>query len=132
MHTMAVLSTLIFVHWAADFKLQNDWMALNKSKAWKPLLAHVGLYSICFIGFGLSFALVTFCLHLATDYWTSRATSKLWFLQSVGNLSANGKEYECYVHQAGNRHDFFVMIGFDQMIHGLSLIWTAYFLGLLI
>ena len=57
---------------------------------------HVSSLGIC-----LSFAVI-FITHWLTDYFTSRLTSKLY------------KE-ERY-------HDFFVMIGFDQVLHYTQLL----------
>jgi hypothetical protein len=44
--------------------------------------------------------------YFATDYFTSRATSKLWAEQ--------------------NWHRFFLMIGFDQLIHQATLAATLW------
>jgi hypothetical protein len=98
------LLLLLTTHFVADFLLQSDWMALNKSKSWKALIAHCAVYAACFVYFGLAFAVITFLLHALTDTVTSRITSKLW--------------------QAGERHWFFVVIGFDQLIHYFTLIGT--------
>lgn len=40
---------LILLHFLMDFIFQSDWMALNKSKEWWPLIWHVVVYST---GFG--------------------------------------------------------------------------------
>lgn len=97
---------LLAVHFIADFPLQTDWMALNKSKRWDALALHVTVYSACFLLFGVTFAAMTFASHFITDALTSRATSALW--------------------QRNQRHWFFVMIGFDQLIHAstLALAWN--------
>lgn len=111
---------LLAVHWIADFVLQNDWMAQGKSKRAAPLLAHVFVYSTVFglsslfvvgayaiapgFGWWVGFVWANGALHLATDYVTSRATARLW--------------------AAGDRHNFFVMIGFDQLIHQFTIALT--------
>src|SRR4051812_8255145 len=92
---------LLSFHFVADFVLQNDWMATNKSKDFVALGWHVGLYTVCFWIFGWQFAIVNGCLHFLTDMITSRITAYLW-----------AKE---------RRHDFFVTIGFDQLIHATCL-----------
>ena len=42
---------LLFGHLFGDYVFQNSWMALNKSKDWKPLVAHCALYSTIVITF---------------------------------------------------------------------------------
>jgi len=123
--------SLIIIHFIADFILQNDWMALNKSKNWGALSAHVGVYSGCFflyswydgwIGYAVAFGLITFITHFITDAITSRITSRLWFFKTYGDT-------EIWRYEGGNRHYFFVMIGLDQLIHYGCLAWTLKFLS---
>lgn len=119
---------LLAVHFVADFVLQSDWMAKNKSKSNEALALHVLIYGIT-ISFGIVPVVVALGLesrnavglwmlgntaaHWATDYVTSRINSKLWAEQRV--------------------HAFFVGVGADQLIHsltlGLSLAWLAYVVG---
>ena len=111
---------LMLSHWIADFLCQSDWMAQNKSKSWKALLLHTLTYStvvsalftsyMAIQGFEitlmlfLQFWFITFISHTATDYVTSRWTSKLWQQKEI--------------------HWFFVIIGFDQLMHYLQLLLT--------
>lgn len=135
------VTALLVTHFIADFLLQTDWMALNKSK-WTDfftlphndpsqnfqgilaLLSHTGLYALCFLPFGWAFALVTFGLHTLTDAVTSRITSKLWFFRpKTGPVHAENVS-NTWEYGGGNRHYFFVVIGLDQLIHGVTLLWT--------
>lgn len=95
----------LWLHFIADFVLQSDWMAINKSKNNKALLFHILVYTICLIPFGFSFAMINGLAHAITDYFSSRATSKLWEKQQ--------------------RHLFFIVIGFDQAIH-LSCLFLSW------
>jgi len=52
--------------------------------------------------------LITFITHFITDYFTSKWTSRLWEKKEV--------------------HNFFVVIGLDQLIHSITLIFTFYYL----
>lgn len=104
MISMTDLFIVFFIHWFADFCLQTDKVAQGKSTSNLVLLKHVALYSVCFIGFGWKFALVNMGLHFITDWCSSRATSFLW--------------------KKGDRHNFFVVIGLDQMAHAFALIYT--------
>lgn len=109
MISITVLLLLIWTHTVADFALQTDAMAINKSSSNKWLAIHVGIYAACLIPFGPVFALVNFALHFVTDWVTSRMTSRLW--------------------KAGRRHEFFVVIGIDQALHLTALVLTYAWLG---
>ncbi len=110
---LAVVLIILFVHWLADFVLQTDWQAQNKSKNNIALTLHVLSYTIvwCFVSLWLLgpagssvFAIITFITHWFTDYYTSRLNSKLY--------------------AAGKIHYFFVSIGFDQFLHYAQLLLT--------
>lgn len=127
---IAPICLLILAHWFSDFVLQSDWQAINKSKNWLALGSHVGIYSlsmivtmfvfflvgalfkgyeasiwlVLFIQFMFPWILVNALLHFVTDAITSRISSYLWL--------------------KGDRHNFFVMVGFDQVIHLWTLILT--------
>lgn len=109
---------IIFVHWVSDFVLQTQHMSTRKSSSNYYLTLHVVIYSFATIlGWALVLPLLgihlysgpvwlafllIFATHWVTDYFTSRRTSKLY------------KE-EKY-------HDFFVVIGFDQVLHYVQLL----------
>lgn len=117
-----------FAHWLGDFILQSDAIAKGKSKSVSVLLQHVFIYFGVlgiYIGFAsMAFAALRgtgFCLgtmlswlwinvacHLVTDYFTSKASSRLY--------------------TAGRNHDFFCMIGFDQFLHMVVLTSTTIYL----
>lgn len=118
---------LLFAHFVGDGLLQSDWMALNKSKSNYALYIHAMVYSLCFAPWGFRFFLITFVCHFATDYVTSRCTSKLWFFKPW-EMAENGTPLT-WIASGGNRHWFFVMILFDQFLHFAQLALTANFLG---
>lgn len=121
---LKIILAIILIHWLADFVFQTDKMAKGKSKNWNDLLSHTGTYSFiwfCFVPFyvllnldtyvewtGTLFVLITFIAHTITDYFTSRLNSKLW--------------------AKGDVHNFFVSIGFDQVLHYTQLLLTYYIL----
>ena len=101
---------LLLVHYVADFLLQNDWMAVNKSKHWGALTLHVAVYSLVFtLLLGWQFGLITFVTHFVTDAITSRWTRSLYY-------------------PVFKRHWFFCVIGLDQLIHAYTLSYTYYWL----
>jgi len=99
--------TLLAVHWFGDFVLQTDWQAKNKSKNNLALLLHVTIYTVCLAVFGSVFftnaswivywILGNGAAHFAVDYVTSKINTHVW--------------------NKGKVHGFFVLIGFDQLIH---------------
>lgn len=106
MISIEIILTIVFLHWFADFILQSDWMAQNKSSSNKALGLHIIVYTIPLMYIGFLWAIVNGILHFITDYVTSRITKKLWSNQQV--------------------HWFFVVIGLDQMIHYFCLFGTYY------
>lgn len=105
---------LLVAHWVGDFVLQTHWQATNKSKNNLALLQHVASYTLLLgaVAFAilpglwlpLGFTLGNGVLHFCTDYITSRQTAKLYAKQDW--------------------HNFFVVVGFDQLIHQLTLAAT--------
>jgi len=107
---------LLGVHWLADFVLQTHWQATNKSKRLDALALHVFTYTAALaLGSVLlfprwpSFAWPIFvavngAAHFVTDFFTSRWSSKLYAKQDY--------------------HNFFVVIGLDQLIHHATLAAT--------
>ena len=111
---IAAFILIVWAHFIGDFILQSDYHSKNKSKNSFVLAEHVLMYSIPFVMLGmfipvsiLWIAINAVC-HFATDFVTSRITSKLWKEQKV--------------------HWFFVTIGADQSIHFTTLFVSYYLL----
>jgi hypothetical protein len=94
----------LWIHFFGDFVCQSDQMALNKSHSNFWLTVHVLVYSLCLLFFGWKVALLNGAAHWVIDYVTSRVNAKLW--------------------SAGQRHWFFVCVGFDQALHLSLLLWS--------
>lgn len=107
---------LLVVHLIADFVCQTHWQASNKSKSNEALARHVALYTLILCPYalvlfasswrGLVFVVVNGALHFGTDYFTSRWTARLYAKQDW--------------------HNFFVVIGLDQLIHQVTLAATLW------
>ena len=100
---------ILLVHWFADFVLQTRKQATNKSTSNYWLGKHVAAYTACLMPFGWKFALINGAAHFWTDFFTSRATSRAW--------------------KAQNTHVFFAIIGWDQFLHTILLIWSIPYAG---
>ncbi len=128
--------SILFTHFLADFLFQSDWMALNKSKHWDPLVIHGLVYAFCFYlgGWGMQFACLTFISHTLTDAITSRITSQLWFIDLLEPLVTKTPlkypTFEFARVYPRKRHWFFVVIGLDQLIHFATLALTLNYLNL--
>lgn len=114
---------MAIIHWEADFSMQTPEMAMNKSKSNYWLTLHAVVYTgvtLLFWRFFIfhpahsylisdyfKFSGFIFSTHWITDYITSRQTGRLY--------------------KEGKYHEFFAMIGLDQVCHLVQLL-TAYYL----
>ena len=114
---MSSFLIIIIIHFLADFALQTNHQAQNKSAGWDwfniALLRHVTSYSLVWAVVilamstplvALGFTLVTFICHYITDWFTSRISKPLF----------DDKNY----------HDGFVVVGADQVAHYVQLYYT--------
>ena len=119
---VACLAYVALTHYWADFTMQTNWMATNKSKSVKALSAHVGVYTGMMAIFAMSlalsgyfslpgmfgFVLLNGALHFCVDFCTSKITSRYWSQNKM--------------------HEFFAVVGFDQLLHfNCLLITLVYF-----
>jgi hypothetical protein len=138
--------SILIIHFIGDFVLQTDKQSKGKSKNWNDLLSHTFTYSITFFGLlsflnplfnagltfymGFYFFLITFICHTITDYFTSRLNSKLW--QKAQYWSSEETQRLFTKTEADKQngkwvHNFFVSVGFDQVLHYIQL-FTTYWL----
>lgn len=108
---LKVILLLLATHFLADFILQSNYHAQNKSSSNFVLLEHVTVYMIpfAFLSFVLPITIYWLLLqpiaHFITDWCTSRITKRLWAAKEV--------------------HWFFVVIGLDQLLH-YAFLFTTY------
>lgn len=122
-----IVMAILLAHYLGDFVMQSHWMASNKSRSTMALLSHVVVYTlvVCVVlmfatslcedylrepdvmyAFG-NFAILTFASHLVVDYATAPVNSAL---------------YKSEAH-----HEFFVVVGADQVVHLGQLLLTYQF-----
>jgi len=124
--TFQMIMTVIAMHWIGDFVLQTDWQAKNKSKNNYALLLHVTTYTVCLFICSIFFLANQLTLH----------DIKIWELWAIGNgIIHFGVDYvtsriNTYLWNKGRVHDFFVMVGFDQLIHYGCLFGSLSLIGL--
>ncbi len=111
--TLTVAVILLLIHFIGDFLFQSTDMAINKAKSLKWLTIHIGTYTfVLFVGsfvlFGLNaaifYALINGGIHFVTDFFTSKINATLY--------ARDDKRW------------YYTGIGFDQFIHGASLLLT--------
>jgi len=110
---------ILMIHYVADFRMQSRHIAETKSKCNKSLSIHVLLYVATFLIAGLvhfatgnnvdvwkfaEYVVINGLLHWLTDYITSRESTK--------------------AYQNSDMEKFWNIIGFDQLIHGVTLYIT--------
>lgn len=131
---------LVLSHFVGDWLLQSDWMALNKSKRLDALVTHVIVVTLSLVPlvavaaayrrhsitapdyllwYPWYFLGANFVLHFLIDFVTSRITTKLFYFELSG-INGLWRPVE-----PSPRHWFFVVIGFDQVLHYVSLLVTA-------
>lgn len=128
MISIEAIISFIILHWFADYVMQPGEWAVNKSKSIFALLKHTSTYTVIFclltlvnpltpmIGtdWGI-FTITTFVLHTLTDYVTSKWSSLQYQRGNFGTSVPRGM-------------DFFVTLGFDQVLHGLQIFITYWYL----
>ncbi len=115
-----MIAWLMFLHFLADFPLQTRWMAENKSSNWRALGAHVGVQWLVFffgtlvmpLGWSLAFASANALIHGAIDRNLWRGYKRFRRFEI-----ANFPEYAYWKDSA-----FWTFLGFDQLLHGLTLV----------
>ena len=111
--TFTSISVILTGHYIADFVLQTRQMGENKSSSWYWLSAHVAVYTAALWFFALLvlgpviamlYVVINGAIHFGADAVTSRMTTRF--------------------HHAGKKKAFWDTIGFDQLIHQLTLLGT--------
>jgi hypothetical protein len=86
---MSIFEKYIMAHLVGDYLLQNNWMALGKSKSETPLVVHSAIYGLTF---GVIFlnplvALGIFILHYFFDKSYGGGSPTEWWLRFIRGRS---------------------------------------------
>lgn len=140
--------SILLIHWFSDFVMQTDKQAIGQSKNWSDLLSHTITYSLIWFLFILTyvgileamakqlppfrlllFVPITFIFHTITDYFTSRLNSRLIPEKEYAHNYGKGiDKYSFFRYKNESWHNFFVSVGFDQVLHYIQLFTTYYYL----
>lgn len=101
--------SLITIHFISDFLLQRRKVAESKSSSWLALFEHVIIIFFCFLPFGFLFSLTNAAIHGAIDRF-------IWNIYKFIRKN-EGKGFEYWKDDL-----FYKTIGFDQMLHLLTLV----------
>lgn len=114
----STIALLLSLHFLADFVLQSREMGKKKSQEPVWLFSHLAIQCMVFMLFvGWKFAIANAAIHGVIDWyiWRFYKLSVAWrFPDATVN---NFKFWE--------DHLFFTTIGFDQLLHGLTLVLLA-------
>lgn len=113
-----LLTALIIKHFITDFPLQTQYQFANKGKLFHPGgLLHAGITiagtAVVFLLFGVPLNQwplllgVEFVVHYCTDLTKVRLNDRMGWTPGEGN-------------------SFFILLGFDQMVHYLTYIWIVW------
>lgn len=139
---------ILAAHYVGDFLLQSHWQATNKGKSNLALMEHVAVYTVTLalvtvIMFGMTgmwfvFIWMNMVLHFCTDYVTSRwsgarfkpaidQTCRVLVFQQAYRREPDHYDLERLRLDPGKCwHNFFCVIGFDQLIHQATLAVTLW------
>lgn len=119
---LTLLTGLLVKHFITDFLIQTPYQWQNKGKFLHPggllhaLLTVFGTFLVLVITFGLPplyttlyILSVEFVVHYLTDYFKVNINKK-------------------YSWGANTHEEFWILLGLDQLIHGLTYIWITYIL----
>jgi hypothetical protein len=142
-----MIAKLLVLHFIADFILQSREMGKKKSSEWRWLLAHLSIQFGIFLFVGWKFALANALVHGLIDWniWKLYKLSahlrinKRVDLVYLVKFMEEGKhpkpsfkknlyKKEVAGWQYWEDHLFYTTIGFDQLLHGLTLYYLAGFL----
>ncbi len=122
-----VLSLMFITHFIADFLLQSREMGKKKSSEWAWLGKHLLIQFMCFLPFGIKFALLNTIVHGIIDknIWNLYKYSAMVRLKKNPNHPLLSPDMTLPIVQRWQYqedHWFYTTIGFDQLLHTLTIV----------
>ena len=130
---LLIIFVVLFGHWLSDFVLQKNKQKPSKDKSLKTkvkktlknLVPHTIHYSLILTG--LIFILDLFNVFGAQSWWNTPLLFIIIFITHYITdfiITMVNSEYL----KKNKRHEYFVMIGLDQLIHYMTLFITIHYL----
>lgn len=117
---MRFLAWCLLLHFVSDFVMQSRWIAENKSTDWRALGTHMGhIWLVFLVG--------TFSLPLASSYALIHGLQDRFIWRGYKWLRRNE---QVTTFQYWKDDLFWQTVGLDQLLHALTLIGLASWLGL--
>ena len=119
---LTVLTVILFGHWLSDFVLQKNKKSTRKKikyKNVKHILPHTLLYTTI-LTIGVNLLCITediYCNYKLSVFYFFTITYITHFITDLVVTKINSKFLK-----KNQRHNYIVMIGFDQFIHATTLI----------
>jgi hypothetical protein len=127
-----MIAKLLVLHFIADFLLQPREMGVKKSSDIRWLGGHLAIQFLIFFPFtSVWFALANCTVHGVIDWYIWRGYK--WSVHKRLYDAGNGKLTHSLMSDQGEWRFwmddlFFKTIGFDQLLHGLTLVILAGYL----
>lgn len=122
------LSLLFITHFVADFLLQSRKMGKNKSSSWKYLGMHISIIFAAFLPFGIKFAVLNALIHAIIDknIWNLYKLSAGYRISKISGKNTSKFAELVQTWPYWEDHWFYATIGFDQLLHALTIIALTY------
>lgn len=111
-----MLIPALITHFVADFILQRREVGQKKSSSPRHLAEHIAIIFVCFLPFGLQFALYNALIHAVID-------ASIWNLYKVVvKIMHPGADH---TYKYWTDHKFYATIGLDQLLHTLTIVYLS-------
>lgn len=116
---MNLFESLLIAHFIGDWMLQNNWMAMNKTKVIWVRALHCLIYSACFFWLPFWWIAYIFVTHFIIDSYKPL----YWFRRLKGDFKNMDEFIESFNTPAG----FYVNVTLDQIFHILTFLPLVYY-----
>jgi hypothetical protein len=125
---------MLLGHLVGDYLLQNDWMAMNKSKntwiGWFAALAHCIIYTATVCAFMQNFDSLWIVAVFLSHFFIDKFAFGWWYLKHIKNMDTH--KYFDYLKDSSSKAEA-IQAGFMSVIYTVTdntmhlvLMWGAY------